>query len=272
MAVSICGRAQGEQVLAFMRSVASNDRDSCPHSKAAGRDHPPQSLYDHANRFFLSLASRADGRHVLPPEEIEEHRDRQVLAQLIELVSPEDAHRLSSDLLAEFGTIGRILGESESSLRRILVGENNVIKLLHATERLMLARLQKDLPRKLISGTDQRLVQYLRARMGSRTTKMMRVLFLDNANRLIGEEEFGTGSPQRILLQPRSILKRALELDASGIILAHNHPGGNAMPSDKDVKFTQSIKLLCLELEIRLQDHIIISGHRWTSFRKLKIL
>jgi len=272
MALPVRGRASGKQVLAFMHSVASNDLDSGPQRKASGRDHPPKSLYDHANRFFLSLASRADGRDVLPPEETEEHRDRQVLAQLIELISPREAHRLSRDLLAEFGTIGRILGESEASLSRILVGENNVIRLLHATERLMLASLQKDLPRKLISGTDQRLVQYLRARMGSRTTEIMRALFLDSANRLIGEEEFGTGSPQRILIQPRSILKRALELDASGIILAHNHPGGNALPSSKDVKFTQCMKLLCLELEIRLQDHIIISGHKWTSFRKLRLL
>tara|TARA_R110000850_G_scaffold38800_25_gene100985 strand:- start:1808 stop:2626 length:819 start_codon:yes stop_codon:yes gene_type:complete len=272
MAVPVGRRAPGKQVLAFMHSFASDDRNSSSHRKVAGRHHPPKSLYDHANSFFLSLANRPDGRDVLPPEEVEEHRDRQVLAELIELVSPEEGHRLAGTLLAEFGTIGRILGESEASLSRVLSGGNTVIRLLQATERLMLARLEKDLPRKLVSATDERLVQYLRVRMGSRTTEIMRVLFLDGANRLIGEEEFGAGSPQRILLQPRSILKRALELDASGIILAHNHPGGNPMPSNKDIKFTRSIKILCVELEIRLQDHIIISGNGWTSFRKMKIL
>ena len=164
------------------------------------------------------------------------------------------------------------MNESGASLTRVVAGASDVVRMLHATEKLMLARLEKDLPRKLISSTDKRLVQYLQARMGSRSTEIMRVLFLDGANRMIGEEEFGTGSPQRVFIQPRSILKRALELDACGLILVHNHPGGNVMPSEKDVKFTQSIKILCLELEIRLQDHIIISGHRWTSFRKLKIL
>ncbi len=266
------GVASGEQVLAIMHSIAPNDRDSGPRRKIAGRDHPPKSLYDHANSFFLSLANRADGRNLLPSEETEEHRDRQVLAEFIELVSPLEAHGIASDLLAEFGTIGRIFNESEASLGRVLAGHGKVIQLLHAAERLMLARLENDLPRKLISGTDQRLVQYLRARMGSRTTEVMRVLFLNGGNRLIGEEEFGTGSPRRILIQPRTILKRALELDASGIILAHNHPGGNAMPSSNDMKFTQSIKILCSELEISLQDHIIISEHEWTSFRKLGIL
>lgn len=108
--------------------------------------------------------------------------------------------------------------------------------------------------------------------MGSRTTEIMRVMFLDSSNRLLSEQEFGAGSPQRIFVQPRSILKRALELDASGIILAHNHPGGNVTPSKSDIDFTRSIKTLCLELEIRLHDHLIITNDRWTSFRKLKII
>ena len=136
----------------------------------------------------------------------------------------------------------------------------------------MLANLHDQLPRKLISATDRGLIEYLQARMGSRTTEIMRVMFLDSSNRLLSEQEFGAGSPQRIFVQPRSILKRALELDASGIILAHNHPGGNVTPSKSDIDFTRSIKTLCLELEIRLHDHIIITNDRWTSFRKLKII
>ncbi|MEH6789182.1 JAB domain-containing protein [Parasphingorhabdus sp.] len=158
------------------------------------------------------------------------------------------------------------------SLDRILSGQEEVVKLLQATERLMLARLLTDIPRKLVAGTDQRLVQYLQARIGSRSTETMRILFLDGANRLMGDEEFGDGSPRRILVQPRSIVKRALELDASGIILAHNHPGGNPEPSRKDVQFTQSLKSACQQLDIRLQDHIIISGNRWASLRKLGLL
>jgi len=143
---------------------------------------------------------------------------------------------------------------------------------LTATEKVLLAQLRNQMPQKLISTTDQKLIKYLQGSMGPRSTEMMRVLFLDNAKYLISDQEFGTGSPKRLFVQPRSILKRALELDASGIILVHNHPGGDTIPSKSDVKFTMSIKMLCNELDISLHDHIIISSNHWSSFRKIKLL
>tara|TARA_R110001606_G_scaffold86103_2_gene194898 strand:+ start:39735 stop:40232 length:498 start_codon:yes stop_codon:yes gene_type:complete len=165
-----------------------------------------------------------------------------------------------------------MLGESDAALHRVLDSNKAVVKLLKATEEFMLAKLRNELPRRLISATDQRLVKYLQARMGSRTTELMRILFLDSSHHLLKDQEFGEGSPQRIYIQPRTILKRALELDASGIILAHNHPGGSVTPSKSDIEFTTSIKALCLELDICLLDHIIITSDRWASFRKLKII
>ena len=255
-----------------MRSFAPIDSVGGTYRKTARCDDSPKSLYDHANSFFLSIAGRADDRHILPPEEIESHRDRQALAQLIEIVAPDEACRLSRELLDEFGSIGRVLVESEAALRRVLGANMIVVRLLKATQKFMLVNFENELPRKLISATDRRLVKYLQARMGSHTTEIMRVMFLDSSNHLLRDQEFGAGSPQRLFVQPRCILKRALELDASGIILAHNHPGGNVTPSKSDIEFTRSIKALCQELEIRLHDHIIISGDRWTSFRKLKIL
>ncbi|MEH6700122.1 JAB domain-containing protein [Parasphingorhabdus sp.] len=255
-----------------MRSFASNDCAGSSYGKDARRDHTSKSLYDHANSFFLSVAGRAVHRNIIPPEEIESHRDGHVLAQLIAVVAPGEAARLSNELLNEFGSIGRVMGESEAALLRVLGANQAVMRLLKATEKFMFANLQNELPRKLFSATDQRLVKYLQARMGSRTTEIMRVMFLDSSNHLLFDQEFGAGSPQRMFVQPRCILKRALELDASGIILAHNHPGGNVTPSKSDIEFTRSIKTLCLELEIRLHDHIIITNDGWTSFRKLKII
>tara|TARA_R110000824_G_scaffold161984_1_gene337513 strand:- start:151 stop:918 length:768 start_codon:yes stop_codon:yes gene_type:complete len=255
-----------------MRSFASNNSASGSYRKATRRDDTPKSLYDYANSFFLSVARRADDRHVLPPEEIESHRDRHVLAELLETVALNEASRFSCELLDEFGSIGRVLGASEDALHRVLGTNKVIITLLKATEKIMIANLQNELPRRLVSATDQRLVRYLRVRMGSRTTETMRVLFLDSSNHLLRDQEFGAGSPRRMFVQPRCILKRALELDASGIILAHNHPGGNVTPSQSDIEFTRSINALCLELEIRLHDHIIITSDQWASFRKLKII
>ncbi len=191
---------------------------------------------------------------------------------MIAVVAPEDAVRLSRDLLDEFGSIGRMLGQSDAALQRILGANTAVANLLKATEQFMLVKLNNELPRKLISATDQRLVTYLQARMGSHSIEAMHVIFLDSTNHLLGDQAFGDGSPQRMFVQPRNIVKRALEHDASGIILAHNHPGGDAMPSQKDIDFTISLKALCRELDICLHDHIIIAGNGWTSLRKLKLL
>ncbi|WP_082788323.1 JAB domain-containing protein [Sphingorhabdus sp. M41] len=261
-----------KSILAVMRSFTPDNRSSGPRHEIARHDDSPKSLYDHANSLFLSIIGSADDGHILPSETTENHRDRQVLAQLIEIVEPDQAGRISRELLEEFGSIGRMLAESEAALNRVLGNNEPVLKLLKATEKFMLANLRNELPRKLISATDQRLVKYLQARMGSRTNEIMRILFLDSSHHLLSDQEFGDGSPQRIYVRPRSILKRALELDASGIILAHNHPGGSVTPSKSDIEFTRSIHALCLELEICLHDHIIITRDRWASFRKLKII
>ncbi|MFK7843126.1 MAG: RadC family protein [Sphingorhabdus sp.] len=255
-----------------MRSLAPDNRGRRPHNENARRDDSSKSLYDHANSFFLSVGGLVDNGNFLSPEKVENHRGRQALAQFIEIVAPNDGGQLSSELLDEFGSIGRMLGQSEAALHRVLPSNPVLVKLLTTTEKLIVARLKNELPRKIFSATDQRLVRYLQARIGARTSEAMRVLFLDGANHLLGDEEFGAGSPQRIFVQPRSILKRALELDASGLILAHNHPGGDVRPSKRDIEFTKSIKTLCVELEIRLHDHIIIASDNWTSFRKLKII
>ena len=272
LARATCDCASCKPVLAVMRSVASDNRLGGARYQNAGCDDSSKSLYDHASSFFLPVTGSADDRNDVSPEAAESLRNRQVLAKLIGIVEPDQAVTLSGALLEEFGSIGRLLGESEAALSRVLDSNKHVIRLLKASEDLMIATLRNALPRKLVAATDQRLVTYLQARMGSRSTELMRILFLDSSHHLLGDQEFGEGSPRRIYVQPRTILKRALELDASGLILAHNHPGGNVSPSSSDIEFTMSIRSLCLELDICLLDHIIITSNGWSSFRKLKII
>ena len=194
------------------------------------------------------------------------------MAQLIAPVDPKQSIKLADALLREFGSIGRILSESNEALLRVVGGQHAVVQLLLAAKTLLMAELENEVPKQLVSATDEKLIKYLQAGMGSLAVETLRVLFLDNVNHLIGDEEFGTASPRKILVQPRCILKRALELNASAIILVHNHPSGETRPSKSDIKFTLSIKVLCRELEIVLHDHIIIAGKNWSSFQKMKIL
>lgn len=255
-----------------MRNLTAKYSAGGVFDKVDRRVDPPIGLFDHASRFFLSLASNTSARKPLQSVQIESQRHRSALAQLIASVAPEKAIMLSDALLLEFGSIGRILSESEEALRRILGSHDAVISLLIATEKLFMEQLQNDLPKRLVSATDEKLIRYLQGSMGALATETMRVLFLDNANHLLKDQQFGTGSPRKIIVQPRSILKRALELNASAIILVHNHPAGDIQPSPSDVKFTILIQTLCRELEIKLHDHIIIAGNQWSSFRKMNLL
>ncbi len=255
-----------------MRDLVANNRAGGAYGEADGRIDTSAGISHYASRFFLSLADNAGDRNLLSSAQIENLQDRSVLAQLIESVAPENAATLSNALLIEFGSIGRILSESEEALRRVIGSHDAVINLLMAAEKLFTAQLQNDLPKRLVSATDSKLINYLQGSMGSLANETMRVLFLDNANHLLKDEELGTGSPNKIIVPPRSILKRALELNASAIILVHNHPAGDLKPSQSDIKFTMLIKTICRELEIKLHDHIIIAGNQWSSFRKMRLL
>ncbi len=255
-----------------MSSLTANNGADRAFGKTDGCVNTPAGIFHNAGRLFLSLADNVSDRSLLPSAEIEDIRDRSILAELIKSVAPEKAVVLSDALLTEFGSIGRILSESEEALRRVLGSHDAVINLLMAAEKLFTAQLQNGLPKKLVSATDSKLINYLQGSMGSLANETMRVLFLDNANHLLKDEELGTGSPNKIIVPPRSILKRALELNACAIILVHNHPAGDLKPSQSDIKFTMLIKTICRELEIKLHDHIIIAGNQWSSFRKMRLL
>lgn len=255
-----------------MHSFSASNSVGGTYSEADGCVDTPAGILHHAGRFFLSFADYASDRNLLPPAPIERERSRSVLAQLIAPVEPDHAIKLADALLAEFGSIGRILSETNESLQRVVGEQQAVVQLLMAAKKLLMAELGNDVPKKLVSATDESLIRYLQAGMGSLPVETLRVLFLNNGNYLVGDQAFGAASPRKILVQPRCILKRALELNASAIILVHNHPSGEVRPSKSDIKFTLSIKVLCRELEITLHDHIIIAGNSWSSFQKMKIL
>ncbi|MEP3227085.1 MAG: JAB domain-containing protein [Parasphingorhabdus sp.] len=255
-----------------MGNFAANHSAGGSYREADGSVDTPAGIFHHASRFFLSLAANPGTRDILPPAPPSNQQDRSVLAQLIASVLPEKAGILSDALLAEFGSLGRIFSESEEALKRVIGSHQSVLNLLVATKTLLTTQLQNNLPKKLVSATDEKLIYYLQATMGSLANETMRVLFLNNANHLLKDEEFGSGSPRKIIVQPRCILKRALELNASAIILVHNHPGGDLQPSPSDIKFTTLIKNLCGELEIKLHDHIIIADNKWSSFRNMRLL
>ena len=103
--------------------------------------------------------------------------------------------------------------------------------------------------------------------MAHRETEQFRVLYLDRKNTLIADEEQARGTVDHVPVYPREVVKRALELNASALILVHNHPSGDPTPSDSDIAMTQQIKDAADTLGLQLHDHLIIGKSRELSFR-----
>ena len=103
--------------------------------------------------------------------------------------------------------------------------------------------------------------------MAHRTTEQFRILFLDRKNVLIADEEQARGTVDHTPVYPREVVKRALELNASALILVHNHPSGDPTPSQSDIDMTHQVRHACSALGLTLHDHLIIGKSAEVSFR-----
>lgn len=124
----------------------------------------------------------------------------------------------------------------------------------------MLEALSGDMRGTRLDPSDPKLRQYLIASMGGLADERLRLLFLDGGRRLIADEEFQRGSLSQLALYPRTIFRRALELNAAGIILVHNHPSGDPAPSEADVEVTRRLDQIGRTLDIEIIDHIIVTS------------
>jgi len=111
------------------------------------------------------------------------------------------------------------------------------------------------------------LLDYCHTTMAHRETEQFRVLYLDRKNVLIGDEEQAKGTVDHVPVYPREVVKRGLELNASALILVHNHPSGDPTPSDADIAMTLQVQDAAATLGITLHDHLIIGRERELSFR-----
>jgi DNA repair protein RadC len=125
--------------------------------------------------------------------------------------------------------------------------------------------------RQVISSWDA-LIDYCHTVMSHRETEHFRVLFLDRKNTLIADEEQARGTVDHVPVYPREVVKRALELNASALILVHNHPSGDPTPSSSDIAMTAQIRAAAEALGITLHDHIIVGRSQEQSFRASGLL
>lgn len=186
--------------------------------------------------------------------------------QLASGASPEQVRAL----LDEFGSLPQVLAASPAALRRFVRPA--------AAARLALARdlgqrlLRAPLRERAVLNSWSALIDYLRAGLAGRSRERLHVLYLDKKNRLIRDEIEGEGTVDHAPVYPREILRRALELDASALILAHNHPAGDPTPSVADVEITRQVVEAARPLRIAVHDHVVVGGQDVASFRALGLL
>jgi DNA repair protein RadC len=199
--------------------------------------------------------------------------DYELLELLIFAAIPRrDTKPIAKALIARFGSFANVLAATPAELQEVEhvgPGAAAILKAAHAAAlRLLRAEVQA---RPVLNNWD-RLTAYLHAAIAREPIEQFRVLFLDTRNRLIADESQAKGTVNHTPVYPREVVKRALELGATALILVHNHPSGDPTPSRADIEMTAEVKAAAAALGIVLHDHLIIGNGRHLSFRREALL
>ena len=183
-----------------------------------------------------------------------------------------DTKQIAKDLLARFGSFAEVLAAPAERLKEVPgVGESVVadLKIIQAAAQ----RYARDgVRKKPVLSSWQQLLDYVRAAMAFAEKEEFRIIFLDKKNQVIADERQQQGTVDHTPVYPREVVKRALELSSSAIILVHNHPSGDPTPSSADVSMTRTIVEIAKPLGITVHDHIIVGRDGHTSFRGIGLI
>jgi DNA repair protein RadC len=191
---------------------------------------------------------------------------------LFRAIARRDVKPLAKSLIARFGSYGEVVAARPERLREIEgLGEAAIceIKLVEAAaRRLARGALQK----RTVLGSFIDVIDYCRTAMAYAEREEFRILFLDKRNALIADEVQGVGTIDHTPVYPREVVRRALELGSSALILAHNHPSGDPTPSAADIRMTKDVIAIAQPFGIAIHDHLIVGRNGHASFRGLKLI
>lgn len=186
---------------------------------------------------------------------------------LFRSIPRRDTKKLAKDLIAKFGTFAEVIAAAPARLLETSgIGESTVTDLkLVAASAKRLTRIE--VMNKPVLSSWNAILEYCRVEMAFEVQEQFRILFLDKSNTLIAAEVQQRGTVDHTPVYPREIVKRALELSSTAIILVHNHPSGDPAPSNADVKMTAQIIEIARPLGIVVHDHVIIGRKGHFSFK-----
>lgn len=215
-----------------------------------------QPPFDHFSRFDFS-----------------ESDDIELLEQFLVQIFPRiDPHAAATRLTAAFGNLAEIVNASPERLKDVGNLSYGSIAQLKAAAEMAARVIRLDLVDKPLLENLDELMTYCRARIAYRPVEVVRALFVDNRHRLIHDEQIGHGRPTFAPVESRAIIKRALNLDAAGIVMVHNHPSDDATPSAADIHFSSELRSAADYVDIEMHDHLIVTRDTFTSLRQLGYL
>jgi len=194
--------------------------------------------------------------------------DYELLEMLLFFAMPKgDTKPLAKALIMRFGSFANVLAAPQDTLLATSgLGTHSVAALKLVQEAAVRLTRAEILEQPVLNRWD-RLMDYLTAVMAREKIEQFRILFLDSKNRLLADEAQARGTVNHTPVYPREVVKRALELHATALILVHNHPSGDPTPSRADIEMTREVKAAAAVLSIALHDHVIVGNGRWLSFR-----
>lgn len=248
----------------------------------------PTFSFDEASPRFVDAAPVAPRKAAGPSKGAEDHRlkhrdrlrarfteggadavpDYELLEMILYgAILRGDTKPLAKRLIAQFGDLNHVLAAPEARLKEVDgVGAKVIfqLKLIEATGHRM-ARA-KVIQKPILSSWDA-LLDYCQTAMAHRDLEQFRVLYLDRKNVLVADEAQANGTVDHVPVYPREVVKRALELNATALILVHNHPSGDPTPSEADVQMAFAIRDAASVFNIAIHDHLVIGKARELSFR-----
>ncbi len=199
--------------------------------------------------------------------------DYELLELLLFLARPRaDVKPLAKALLKRFGSFAEVISAEPERLAEVRgVGESAIVALKTAQAAALKLMRQEIMERPILSSWDQ-VLAYCRASMGYGPTERFRILFLNRKNVLIADEEQQRGTVDHTPVYPREVIKRALELGASAIVMVHNHPSGDPTPSQADIEMTRQVRDAGKAVGVALHDHVVVGREGYASLKSMGLI
>ena len=233
--------------------------------KPAGKDAAEPPPHYHGHRERLRDRFREAGTNALS--------DYELLELLLFRAQPRrDMKPVAKALLAKFGSLAEVISAPEQRLAEIDgIGEASIteLKIVQAAASRL---LRDEVKKRPVLSSWSAVLDYCRTAQAFADREQFRILFLDKRNQLIADEVQQTGTVDHTPVYPREVVKRALELSATAIVLVHNHPSGDATPSRADIDMTKQIVEIAQKLGIEVHDHIIVGKHEHASLKGMKLI